>query len=466
MTRKKMFYLIFIFSTLILFIIVFSLPKIFSTKVGTKFLLKKIENKYCAKIEIESFNLSWFGPQSLKKLSYADTNLDLKVDSIVSNISLFSLYKSLNSYEKLKFFANTDIKDLDINFHFSNLPKASIYNVFASIKAEADKVNSIRIIGKTKEDSKTGNIEASLDFKDKKINAKILGNNIPTIGLDQLLFFNKEKYQNILVQILGPSFDIEIKSTLENLVGPIDIDFNSTNSKAKLNLFYQKDKLTLKEAAKIILDLPEIKPTFIKGISYIKSIEPIIITISEQDFLLPLSPFNLEKLSIKQSTIDLNKMIVSNTGIIKTITNFTKIPAKENVFLWFTNVNLKVENKTLTTDRMDFLINDDLHLCAWGKIDLSDHNLKLNLGLPSDTLTTIFNIQNLSKDYVIKIPISGTLENPKIDAKGATGKIIALTALQKAKGLGSIIGGVLTKIKKDEDIPPPKKPFPWAEKRY
>jgi hypothetical protein len=463
MKSKKKSYTIFVISIVILSSIFFFIPKIFSTKAGSKFILKKIEKKLDAKITVDFFNLNWLGPQTIKNLIYKDSNLDIKVDSIISKMNIFSFYKSFNTNKNFELKSTTNINDLNIHFHYPNLPEASIYNVFSSIQVD-NGINSIKINGKTIEDNKTGNIQVNLEINKDKVNAKILGTNIPTIAIDHLIFFNNKKYQNMLVQLLGSVFNIEITSFLDNKVGPIDINFNSPYSAAKINLIYQKDKIALKQQASITFNFPGIKPTFIKNINYIKSIKPISVKISEKDFLLPISPFILEKLNLMNAEIDLNKMIISNTGIIKTLTTFAKLSSSEFVSIWFTNLNLQINNKTLFTDRVDFLINDELHLCSWGKIDLFDHNIRLNLGIPSDTLFSIFGIQNLPSDYVIKIPITGTLENPKFDAKSATAKILALSALQSKKGLGSLIGGVLSRIKQDEKIPPPKKPFPWEGK--
>jgi hypothetical protein len=462
MKRKKTFY---ITTTLvILLIIIFFLPRIFSTRPGTDFLLKRIERKTNSTIKIESFNLTWFGPQIIKKLNYKDQNLSLQVESIISNMSLFSFYKSLKSYKKLNFFANTDINNLNVQFHFPNLPQASFHNVNAFIKADMKGLNSININGQTTENNKTGKFNALINFQKNKIYTKIVGTNIPTIGIDQLFFYNNKKYQNLLVQFLGPSLNLEIDSILDNLTGPINIDLNSSYSQAKLNIFYEKDKITLQDTATIIFNLPGINPNFIKNINYIKSIDPIIVRISKEDFSFPIFPFKLEKLNIKYATLDLNRMIVSNTGAIRSITNFAKMPSSQVVSLWFTYVNLQIKNGILYTDRMDFLINDDVQLCLWGNVNLLNHNLKMYLGITQDTLLAVFGIQNLPSDYVIKIPVKGTIENPKIDASAATAKILALSTLQTGKGIGSIIGGVITRIQKDEDIPPPKRPFPWEGK--
>lgn len=457
--NKKMFFFILLPVVIILSTIIF-LPKIFSTKAGTKLLLKNIENNINGKIEADSFSLSWLGPQTIKNLKYKDANLDIQIDSISSKMSLLSL-KSFYKKNKLKFIADTKINDLNVHLHYPNLPKASIYDVYVSIYANPQQVNSISLSGKTKENSATGDIKADIDFIKDKIIAKISGNNIPTVVIDRFIFFYKNKYQNMLVQLLGPSFNIKINSVLEKRTGPIYIDIDSTYSKAKINLFYEKSRITLKDPAIITTDLPGINPIFLKNINYIKSIEPIKISISNQDFEIPISPFKWEKLKVKQATIDLNKILVSKTGLLKALINFTKISSSDLVSLWFTNANIQIDNKNIYTDRIDFLINDEIHLCLWGKIDLHDHHLRLNLGIPEDTLSSVFGIQNLPSDYVIKIPVKGTLENPKIDAKAASAKILALSTLQSGKGLGSIISGVITKMQKTEDIPPAKRPFPW-----
>lgn len=461
MKKRKLLYIPAVILA-VLFLTIFALPKIFSTKKGKDFLLKKIISKANIKIDADSFQLSWLGPQTIKNLKYGDSNLDIRVDSISSNMALLSFYKSFK-HQKIRFTANTDINDLNADFHYPDLPKACVYNVFAHVKADKNAVDSINITGKTKEDNKTGDINANIRFKNDKIVSKIAGTNIPTILIDKLLFHRYKNYQNSLVALLGSFFNIEIDSFLENLTGPININLNSAYSKAKASFLYKKENITLNSPAAITINLQNAPVFLSKKNPSIKSVEPIFIKITEKDFNLPISPFNLDKLKMKAS-IDLNKMIVSNSGIIKTITSLANIAASEFVSLWFTGLNIQVENKMLYTDRADFLINDEMHLCFWGKLDLFDHNIRFNLGIPSDTLTAFFGIKNLHGDYVIKIPISGSLENPKIDVKAATAKIFALSALQSGKGLGSIIGGVITRMQKDENIPAAKKPFPWEGK--
>ena len=463
---KKPIYIILISILIALAIFIFFLPAVFSTKAGTIFLINKIEKKSNAKVEIESFHLTWFGPQKIKKLSYKDPNIDLDVDSITSNMSLLSFYKTIKNYKNLKLFANTQVDNLNVVIHYPNKPYANFNNVNASIKADLKGINSIEISGKTTENKISGSFRASIHFEGDEIQSTITAKNIPTIGLDQLLFSKSPKYQNLLSQILGSSLDLQIESTLDNLKGPINIDLKSTNANANLNLFYEKNKITLTKSATIVLNLSPINPQFANNITYLASQKnsPIITRISNDGFSYPISPFNTQNLKIGHMSVDLNKMIISNTGAIRTMTSLAKLRSSNSVSMWFTNVNIQIDNGMLYSDRMDFLIDETVHLCTWGKIDLNNKALKMNLGITADTLYSVFGIENLPDDYVIKIPIKGTFENPKIDASKATAKIIALSALQQSSGIGSIIGGLVTKFQKDQNIPPAKRPFPWEGK--
>ncbi len=463
-SKKTIITLICIFIAFV--VLIFFLPTFFSTKLGTNLLISKIKKKSNAKIQIESFHLTWMGPQKIKNLSYKDPNIDMDVESITSNMSLLSFVKSIKSYKKFKFLANTEIKNLNADIHFLN-NRANFNDVNASIKANLKGVNSIEIEGKTLHNNISGNFNAFIEIDEEKIQSTINAKNIPTIGLDQFLFYKNPKYQNILSKILGTSLDLQIKSNLQNLKGPIDIDLKSTNAHAILNLFYEQDKIFLTKLANIVLNLPAINPQFVKNISYLASEKkfPIIVKISKDNFSYPISPFKMKNLKIGHLSLDLNKMIVSNTGAIKTLTLLAKLNSSNLVNIWFTKVNIQIENAMLFLDRMDFLIDETIHLCTWGRIDLNNRTLKMNLGVTADTLYSVFGIENLPDDYVIKIPIKSTIDDPKIDISKATAKIVALSTLQKSNKIGSIIGGFITRLQKDQkNIPKAKRPFPWEGK--
>nr|NGX36201.1 hypothetical protein [Candidatus Anoxychlamydiales bacterium] len=124
MKGKRPLYIILISLLIVIAVVIFLLPTFFSSKAGTEFLIRRIEKKSNASLTIGSFHLTWFGPQKIKTLSYKDPNFDIDADSIISNMSLLSFYKSIKSLDNLKFFANTEINNLNIALHFPNMAEA------------------------------------------------------------------------------------------------------------------------------------------------------------------------------------------------------------------------------------------------------------------------------------------------------------------------------------------------------
>ena len=56
-----------------------------------------------------------------------------------------------------------------------------------------------------------------------------------------------------------------------------------------------------------------------------------------------------------------------------------------------------------------------VHFAVWGRVDTAhDNATEMMLGLPADTLA-VYGINNLPKDYMLDIRVSGTTTNPKVD---------------------------------------------------
>ena len=128
--------------------------------------------------------------------------------------------------------------------------------------------------------------------------------------------------------------------------------------------------------------------------------------------------------------------------------------------IWFSPLYFRLQNGLLQTSRMDALVADTIHICSWGNIDWIHDRLDMNLGLPADTLKSAFGIDPLPREYVLKIPISGSTQNPKLATGTALAKIAALLAAQKTPH--KLSNGILNIFtQSDADVPPPNHPFPW-----
>ena len=129
--------------------------------------------------------------------------------------------------------------------------------------------------------------------------------------------------------------------------------------------------------------------------------------------------------------------------------------------VWFTPLFFSLHDGLLTTSRIDFLIDQTIHICTWGNIDYLSDRLDMYVGLPAETLQQSFGIEQLPADYVMKIALRGTMKKPKLATHAAAAKIAALLAAQKSSQnwLSSGILGIFGEI--DSNVPPPHRPFPW-----
>ena len=142
--------------------------------------------------------------------------------------------------------------------------------------------------------------------------------------------------------------------------------------------------------------------------------------------------------------------------------------------LWFAPLDFHIQNGILNCERTEILIADNFQVCLWGNVDFPNNYLDGILGLTSSCLRKAFGIRNLPDDYVLQIPLQGTLTDVKINKGKAAAKIGALllwqqkgaaaSSIDKGPG-GAFLGELLNKLGPlpggDQKAPPAKRPFPW-----
>ena len=133
---------------------------------------------------------------------------------------------------------------------------------------------------------------------------------------------------------------------------------------------------------------------------------------------------------------------------------------------WFTPVSFQLQNGRLETGRLDALLSRSVHICSWGSVNLLTEKLHMYLGLPADTLQGSFGITGLPSDYVLKIPLRGTLSHPELSTSSAAAQIASMAATQniplpKVGKMFEKITKTVSTVKNDKDVPPAKRPFPW-----
>jgi hypothetical protein len=207
--------------------------------------------------------------------------------------------------------------------------------------------------------------------------------------------------------------------------------------------------------------LKDMNPLLITALS---SNHPIHLQIEPEEFFFPL-PFSLRKLHIEKGILDLGQIQCQSgrsLGALITLLKADPLNYAKQISAWFTPLKFRIENGQLHAQRMDILLDQKIHICTWGQIDLIRDQLNMYVGLTADTLRRSFGIKNLPESYVLKMPLRGTTKEPELMTGPAATKIATLMAVQipKKGPLGKVID-VFSGPKEDKDVPPLTEPLPW-----
>ncbi len=283
--------------------------------------------------------------------------------------------------------------------------------------------------------------------------------------------------------LLGPSFEMTLKSSLQNASGPLAVNLRSQNIKLSIEGALTSGVLTLREnvVAEVALT-PDTSKAFLKevnplSISSISSSSPLSIEIASKGFSLPLSPFSLNQILAPRVRVLLGKVLCHNEGNINLMLGLLKSKQagqNKQLELWFAPLDLSIEQGVLNLERTEVLVASTYDIALWGRIDLPTNRVSMVLGLTAPCLNAAFNIRDLPSDYVMHIPLTGTLDHVELNKTVATSKIVALTLWQSksvagpAAGVGgAIVGGLLNKVLappgNEDSTPKAKKPYPWEK---
>ncbi|HSX12056.1 MAG TPA: hypothetical protein VLF61_01035 [Rhabdochlamydiaceae bacterium] len=283
----------------------------------------------------------------------------------------------------------------------------------------------------------------------------------------------------------GETLNAQVAASLKNFTGPVQFNIHSPNVRTSLDGSFENGILTLNQPlhAQILLThkisslfLKEVNPL---SITSIESLHPVTLQIDSEGFSLPFTS-EWQTLSIPNAHIELGQIFCKNEGNLSLTLGLLKqnIEPSSDLSLWFTPIDLHIQDHTCTLERTEILINNSLEICTFGNIDLAKEHADMVLGLTSQCLHKAFGIENLPPDYVLQVPLKGSMDRVKLDTKKATAKITALLLWQKSglassvigKGstgalIGELIGKLATLPDRDTQSPTPKQPYPWDKNK-
>lgn len=462
--------------TIIIFIIALILltPLAMSTDIGKNFINQRIAKQMDAQVELDQIRLSWLGPQKLTGLKLSNPRIDLTAEEITLNLPIWSAL-SIRLEKLLTFRPPGEI----INFN-AKIHDASIIAEYNSVNGQSKvngKTTKFFLNGKTKEAQKEGkfSLDSTVvdDDGETSIIADIKVTSFPTIGLDKFLSLLNPKNKKLLVGIFGEEINsIAQVNYSTKKEGTLDITLNSPNISLVLDAALKEKTITLHKTLNLSINLTKGLGDFLlskasdSDIKSIESLSPIKITVETDGFSLPFdTAFNLKTLKIGRALVDFGKIKVENGSNLASLISLMKFgslsPLKETT-IWCTPINIELKNGVVRTDRMDLLIADALRVCIWGKADLNKDRLDMTLGILGTSLKNSFTISGIPDDYVMTVPMGGSLKHIKIKKDVASKKIAALMG-------GSVAGGFVglptakVGMESQKKIPPPKKPYPWGE---
>jgi len=271
--------------------------------------------------------------------------------------------------------------------------------------------------------------------------------------------------------LVGSQVNAKLSTQIQDAEGPVQLSVSGINGSFELFgnlkngniLLTQPLQFQVKatpEFGKAILH--DILPLFSEVVS---ADHPLQITIDPLGFSLPLFPFNLRSFQIKKGTMTLGKITFRNSGTTKLLQNLFKMDAIQDISIWFTPLYFSMQKGSLKLERVDMQIGDQHPIAIWGDVNFIQDRVDLTLGLTAPALLKAFEIADLPPDYILQIPVTGTIDNASVDITKATGKITALIAKNQKNAQGKIVGtflDILSGKLKERPVPPPTTiPLPW-----
>jgi hypothetical protein len=427
---------------LVLIALVILFPTLASFPPFKQLFLKAVELRMHATIKADKLRLSWLGPQQFEGVRFSTPELDGAIQEMTLNKPFWNM-GSL-PYDLSLTTAQIEVKDQPLSLTLTN---ALIQN--QSIQATGTtKGGSFRLKG-TAQDSQNFNLQFS-------------GTNIPTAPVAWLLHTD-------LLKIIGPQFSCDATIHDSNDAGSLSIELTSPKARLSLHGKFTPDVLTLTQPLHATFSLPpELTTAFFKKPTAFW--DPITLDIDPKDFSYPRK-FSLSKLQIGNGVISPGRVSLVHPQTMQSLAAWLKNPAlysPNQLDLWLTCCPISLHQGSLDFGRVDALVAEQLHLAAWGNINLLTDRVNATLGLPAGVLAKNFGIQGLSSNYLLQVPVTGTLENPQVDTSTGGTKIAALIASQVAKStpsqvgqiFGTVVSGV-TQVAQPPTPPPCQTPFPW-----
>jgi hypothetical protein len=174
---------------------------------------------------------------------------------------------------------------------------------------------------------------------------------------------------------------------------------------------------------------------------------PVTFTVQNENFAIPVDPYDVKGIEVGVAKVEFGNMILENSGVLQALLALLKTGSGNQLTATITPVLAQIKNGIATYGRTDIILDNRITVTTWGNIDLARDQVNMVIGLPAETLDKVLNIEGLSADYVMQIPVEGSTASPKVNWQKA-GRDIALLLThgrlnQKLPDAGSLVQDIL-----------------------
>lgn len=390
-------------------------------------------------------------------------NMDPESSATVlkGQLNIDKLHISENVHNKIA------LEQIALNIETHDIAKEISFQLNANETSDADAISPLVISGKM-DNFLTDSGQINKQDLSVKLEAK--SNALPVSLLCKAVGIEEDARHKIEA-LLGKTIKTDVDLELKQMNGPIHAKFQGSNGNVSLDGQLTNGVLTLHKPFTVEVTVtPQLGKSILEDVlpilaGVISSEQPLKITVSPEDFSLPIGDIEPDNIQIGMAKIELGKMTFKNDSQIGNI--FALLRPSHNVPLtvWFTPLYLQMKDGKVSLQRMDMLVMDLYPLALWGKINLIKDKVDMRIGLTATALEHALNIQGLESDYMMQLPFTGTLGNAAIDKGRATGRISSLVAQSMGNTQGLLIGTVLGiasgNLMEEKPPAPTTNPLPW-----
>jgi hypothetical protein len=136
----------------------------------------------------------------------------------------------------------------------------------------------------------------------------------------------------------------------------------------------------------------------------------------------------IRSLQVSRASLQLGKIYFLNEGKIAKAVEMLNPPHAKLISFWFTPLYFSYDKGSLGISRFDLLVMDLYPLATWGTVNFLNDRMDMTIGLTGEAIEKAFKIPVVEPNYMLQLPLRGSIARAKIDKTKLTARLAALFA--------------------------------------